>query len=259
MNQAFLFEDLTRIEAKNLEYSKNYLGNSFALIHDFLSLYELFLQLAQKPIFNICDVNQIPAITHLLQLLRNEGISGSLVLLKGRITDSSSHTRKSIEVCAFIAEMFGNPDSAKRWMEAGLSEGALKRYRSRFPGWQLVSALLNKPLIDSYEQHCLCVHPSFFSLVKRAQFQEDGRHTFNVFELEPDGDQTYMVMQFFMLMETHGQILSFLSTVFNKDGLFDGAKWQAHFVPFVDHWKDHRDRIWRPLIDQHFEKMQTSR
>lgn len=259
MNQDSIFTDLTRIEEKNLEYSKNYLGDSFALIDDFLDLHELFLQLAQKPIFKGGDIHQIPAITHLLQLLRNEGISGSLVLLKGRITDSSSHTRKSIEVCAFITEMFGNPDSAKRWMEAGLSEAAQKRYRSRFPAWQLVSELLNKQLTDSYEQHCLCVHPSFFSLAKRAQFQTDGRHTFNVFELEPDGDQTYMVMQFFMLLETHGQILSFLSTVFQKNGLFNHAKWLAHFIPFVDRWKDHRDRIWRPLIDQHFAKMQNDR
>ena len=199
---------------------KRVLGSGFPLLQEVLELHSTLGRLAQRPILQLKNPNQIAAIFHLLAWMRHEAVAAGLMLLRGHVTDSTNFTRRALEICAFIVLIHSDREAGRRWMEAGASKKARQRYTSAFPAWQVVRDQLPKELRDMYEIQCLDVHPSFFAIAKRAKFTAEFKHQFAYSDLsETDPHQTFFVMSFLNLCSTHGKMLAHLANVFrlNKE------------------------------------------
>lgn len=248
-----IFDSLRQEEERNFSELKELLGETFTIVYGLLRLYDLFLELSMKSVLALEDDTQIPALLHLLQWMKNEAIFGTLTIMRGHITDTSNFSRRSLEVTAFIAKIYGDKEAGKRWMEAGKSASARGRYLSAFPAWQLVKELLNDELKNLYEEDCMSVHPSFYGAALRAEFA-DRAHTFSYFDLsEEDENQTYFVMRFLSFVATHAKAMAFLTQVFYPSGVFDAEKWMTEFRPFIVRWTA-LSETWKPKIEERLKK-----
>jgi hypothetical protein len=249
-----LFDNLRAREEQAYQSTKKLLGGSFNLAYDLQNLYDLFNQLSTNVVMRLNDGNQMAALLHSLQWLKNEAIAGTLTLMRGHITDSSNFSRRSLEICAFAIRIYQDPAAAKRWMEIGKSKKARERYESAFPAWQLVRDLLNPELIGYYKDDCLAVHPSLFAVTKRAEIGDDHVHRFRYFDLDrSDEQQIYFVMRFLTLCVCHAKIMEHLTTVFYPSGHFDQESWLEAYLSFISKFQTIRSG-WEPAVNAHFEK-----
>jgi hypothetical protein len=156
---------------------------------------------------------QVIGFMYLLGLMGHQTLMGSLTLMRGHPTDSTNYSRKAIESAAFCLEILADAESAKRWMEAGKSKGAMKNYASRFAAWQVVKNRLKpveESLSDTYEYYCLSVHPGL-AAVSRQAILEDGAFQFNHLEVSNQDDHDALKAQFLLGVTNHLKIVAMLA------------------------------------------------
>lgn len=249
---AEVLDKLRAMDDEHFSAMKLLLGTSFDLLDELLALHDAFFAAAHKTI-GALEPEQIGAILYSLLWMRHEAVAGGLASMRGHIADASVFNRRTLELAAFVVEMFGKPESAKRWAEIGLSVGAQKRYLSRFPAFELVRKHLTKELQDYYAEDCYDEHPSRFGISHRSGVSEDGNLYLGYFDLsETDGNQVFFVMRFLNMFLRHSKSLEHLTTVFYPKGMFDSDGWLESYRPFILKFRAERAR-WQPIIDAHLE------
>lgn len=151
------------------------------------------------------DINQRTAVFHCLQALRYSMVMSVVTILRAHVTDSTSYSRRSIEIAAFLVEICSDTESAKRWIEMGKSNNARKKYKSAFQAHQLVvkhEQILTASVKDLYDNFCLFVHPSYASMHHQIQVSANA-HQFHYFEHQSKPQKANLAIQFFILLNTH--------------------------------------------------------
>src|SRR5579872_3661094 len=91
----------------------SFIGASRFLSDRVSALYELLLSLVVNcpDVSKVLDVNQTTATLHCLQSLRYEFLMSVITLWRGHVIDSTNYSRKSIEIAAFLLEIWSDVES----------------------------------------------------------------------------------------------------------------------------------------------------
>ena len=228
------------------------LGPSRTLADETASLYESLIKLIVngKNFGTTFDVNQRTAVFHCTQSLRYMLIMSVTTILRGHVTDSTNFSRRSIEIAAFLLEICSNRESAKRWMNMGMSKTSRKKYKNAFQAHQLVVnhvQLLSPAVKDLYDNFCLFVHPSYASM--HYQIKVAGsEHQFHYFEHQSEVQKANLIIQFLMILNTHMRLMHAIRNFFDTKGMgLDSDLWRKDYESLVLKIEDAKKQ-WDPLI-----------
>jgi hypothetical protein len=230
----------------------SFLGNTTILIDAVAELYELFLKtVTGEKRFGIdFDENQRPAVFHCIQAMRYSLIMSAVTFYRGHVSDVANYGRRTIELAAFLLEICSDAESAKRWINMGKSKKARGKYKSSFQAYQLVAkyaAVLTQPILESYDNFCFFVHPSYFSLHHQIDVT-GGEHRFQYFEHHTDRGKGHLISQLFITLNVHMRSLSSLMSFFNSriNGC-NTTDWQESYKAVVLEIEEAKIQ-WRPFI-----------
>ncbi len=232
----------------------DFLGPTKVLADDAATLYETLMHvIVNASKFGAdFDINQRTAVFHCLQALRYSLIMSAVTICRGHVTDSTSYSRRSIEITAFLIEICSNTESAKKWMEMGKSGTARKKYKAAFQAHQLVAnheQVLTMPVRDLYDNFCLFVHPSYASM--HYQIKIDGnQHQFHYFEHQTNAQKANLIVQFFSVLNTHVLLMHALLRFFvGKDIGVESTDWMSACKQLATKI-DEAKKQWLPLCKQ---------
>jgi hypothetical protein len=257
-----VFNQIAVGDAAAFENVTTLLGNAGLLASLVSETYELFIKLVvnSPDISKRFEASQTTALLHCLQALRYNMVMSTVTLFRGHVTDSTNYSRKSIEISAFLLEICSDPESAKRWLEMGKSSKARKKYTSRFQAHQIVvkhSAVLSTEVVDLYDNYCLFVHPSYASVHHNIEITNQREHQFHYFEHQSEAQQANLVMQYFILLNTHVLLMRALSLYFDKNQIgFPGKQWQQSIMKCATDI-DERKKEWKPFLEKAIQNLKV--
>jgi hypothetical protein len=232
----------------------DFFGSTKLLTDNAAALYESITKLIVESsnFGSVFDLNQRTAIFDCLQSLRYSLVMSMTTMLRGHVTDSTNHSRRSVEIAAFLLEICSNTENAKRWLDMGKSKSARKKYKSAFQAHQLVAKhkdILTEKIVDLYDNFCLFVHPSYASMYHQIKIVGN-QHQFHYFEHQTDVQKANMVIQFFILLNTHMRLMDALSKFFESKNLsFVMTKWKEHYEMLVEETEKAKQQ-WMPLAKE---------
>lgn len=222
--------NIAKMEAEVLQNVQDTLGELATLPDEIASSYGALAR-AFSLVWSSFTNHQVDAFMFLLQSLGHQVKMGALTLMRGHPTDSTSFTRKSIEIVAFCLEILSESDSAKRWLEIGTTKSAMKRYTSRFSAFKMVTEHLKSKdpqLISAYETYCLSVHPGLASVSRQAvRTTED--YEFDHFEVSSQEHHDALKVQYLLAMTMHVRMIDVLTKTLEEMKLPLSAEFHSSF------------------------------
>jgi hypothetical protein len=228
------------------------LGPTKNLVDDAATLYESLIHLIVNgnSFGTTFDINQRTSVFHCLQSLRYSLVVSVSTMYRGHVTDTSNYSRRSIEVAAFLVEICLSTESAKRWMEMGKSNTARKKYKSSFQAHQLVvnhEQVLTRPVVDLYDNFCLFVHPSYASMHHQIKVAGN-EHQFHYFEHQTEAQKANLIMQLFIILNTHMRLMNVLLSFFvDKNIGIDCEGWLNSHKSLAEKIEEAKKQ-WLPLV-----------
>jgi hypothetical protein len=256
-------ETISQLDVHSFAEVTQYLGSTSKLVDDVSALYELLMKLVvNAPKFaEFFDINQRTAFFHCLQSLRYTLIMSVTTLFRGHVTDSTNYSRRAIEICAFLVEICSDTESAKRWIEMGKSGNARDKYKSRFQAHQVVKKhkdILSEEVDKLYDNFCLFVHPSYFSMHFQISTTGKLEHQFHYFKHESEDQRVNLITQYFILLNAHVCLVkAFARFIDKKDIGFDDKVWQERKTQCIEKVEQEKT-AWKPVLDAFMEKMRKS-
>lgn len=211
------------IEVNNYRASKKYLGDTITLIQDLHSLYCKLNNLLDAAIKNsgVEPTDEQSAISTFLTASDHYLTIATLAMLRGHLTDTYSHLRKSIELCAFAARVKKHPHLVTEYLSASKDDASYKQYLEKFSGGKLFSG--NGPLLEElgqqYDRCSKLSHSSVYFLAKRLTKAKDetGPYaSFHHFELS-DEDPGALIKILFIVVETHLKIIEVFAGILSSE------------------------------------------